>query len=173
MLCYNNFDLGGLMIYSAIDAKREKYRTNLSEVFKAIKDKQKEYNFLITDCDCTSYDKFYNLINEDGYSFISGEELTKIIEEEEIQWIWGVFSAYKKEISLDMILKHPLPYADMNEYLWELPSKNQNPLSTFEIVAFDGTYTLIYSKQKELVDDFLMYFEESETLESYMKKIKE
>ena len=70
---------GGFMIYCAIDEKIKKYRTNLKEVFKAIKDRQKDYNILITDCFCTSYDKINNLINEDGYCFISGSELTKIV----------------------------------------------------------------------------------------------
>lgn len=158
------------MIYGAIDKKSQKYHTNLNEVFKAIKNKQKEYNFLITDCFCSINDSIDNLINEDGYLFISGLELTKIIEEEGIQWIWGVFSAFSKNISLDEILKYKLPYADMNKDLWKLPSRIQNPLATFEIVAFDGSLTLIFSKEKEIVDNFLNYFKESEDLKKYIKK---
>ena len=40
------------MVYGAINEKGEKYYTYLKKVFDAIDNKQKEYNWLITDCEC-------------------------------------------------------------------------------------------------------------------------
>ena len=46
-------------------------------------------------------------MNEKGfkeYVWISGEELTKTQEENyNFQWIWGVFSGFKKDVSKDLV----------------------------------------------------------------------
>ena len=43
------------MVYGAINEKGERYYTDLNKVFDFINNKQVEYNWLITDCDCYPY----------------------------------------------------------------------------------------------------------------------
>jgi hypothetical protein len=64
------------MIYSAILRKGEEVYALLSMIFKAIEDKQLEYNFLINDVEAYPNDNelFEFLVSNDVW--ISGKELT-------------------------------------------------------------------------------------------------
>jgi hypothetical protein len=79
---------------------------------------------------------------------LSGSELTAIVGHEDFQWICAVFSAFEKDIPLETILKHPLPYADGNPGFWKNPLTIQHPLAQIEIVAFDSSLTLFLSRKK-------------------------
>ena len=66
------------VVYGAINEKGEKYYTYLKKVFDAIDNKQKEYNWLITDCVCyPNNQKIEKLLNKE-YCWLSGEELTEM-----------------------------------------------------------------------------------------------
>ena len=156
------------MVYGAINNKGERFYTYMSRVFEAIDNKQKNYNWLITDYECyPKNQKIRDLLWKDEYCFISGEELTEIVSVEDFQWIWGVFSGFEKSVALDEILKFSLPYSDLYTGFWKNPLTMQHPLSCVEIVPWDGSLTLFLSSDKSLVDGFRNFFRYSMDLEEY------
>ena len=158
------------VVYGAINEKGEKYYTFLNKVFDAIGNKQKEYNWLITDCECYPQNqKIKELLNNE-YCWLSGEELTEVVNHEDFQWIWAVLSGFDKSIELSEILKYDLPYADGYTGFWNKPLTLQHPVSKIEIVAWDSSLTLTLSEDKELVSSFMRCFPYSQNLEDYINK---
>ena len=158
------------MVYGAINEKGEEYYTHLKKVFDAIGNKQKDYNWLITDCECyPGINKFKDLLSKD-YCWISGEELTAMILQEDFQWIWAVLSGFDKSIEMADVLKYDLPRADGYAGFWKMPLTLQHPLSQIEIVPWDSSLTLILSKEEKIVTSFTDAFLHSERLEDYIEK---
>ena len=156
------------MVYGVIDEKGEKYYTHLKKVFDAIGNKQLDYNWLITDCECYPSDPEINELFSEEYCWISGEKLTDIVTTDDFQWIWAVLSAFEKSVSLDEVLKYELPYADGYKGFWEKPLTMQHPLAKIEIVPWDSSLTLVFSDNREIVDSFKSYYQGSENLENYI-----
>ena len=71
------------MVYGAINAKGEKYYTYMKKLFEAIGNRQTEFNWLITDCICYPDDPKTDAMLSKDYCWISGDELTKIIAQED------------------------------------------------------------------------------------------
>lgn len=142
------------MIYSAIDAGGQKFRTYLSEVFEAIQNRQLQYNWLITDCECYPQNLQAREMLDHAYCWLTGEELTALVQAENPQWIWAVLSGFDKQISLSEVIAYPLPYANGYTGFWKNPSTMQHPLADIEIVAWDSVYTLLFSKDNALVKQF-------------------
>lgn len=157
------------MVYGAINEKGEQWYTQMSRVFEAIKNKQNEYNWLITDIDCVP-SKIEKRCNGD-YCWLTGEELSRIVAEDDWQWVWAVLSGFDKNIDLSEILKYAQPYADGYKGFWTNPISIQHPLATIEIVAWDSSLTLFFSKHEDLVNDFLSFFPLSEELSAYNAKM--
>ncbi len=155
------------MIYGAIEEKSEKFYTHLKKVFDSIENKQTEYNWLIADYECYPTNPKVEAVFNKEYCWLSGQELTDIVNTEDFQWIWGVLSGFDKSIPLSEILRYDLPYADGYGGFWKLPLTMQHPLAEIEIVPWDGSLTLILSRNKDIVDDFRKYFPQSEKLEDY------
>lgn len=160
------------MVYGAINEKGEKYYTFLPKLFDAIENAQMDYNWLITDCDCNRSNKIESEYLEQGYCWISGEELTKFVQETHIQWIWAVLSGFQKDIALDEVLAYPHPWADGYPGFWKNPISMQHPLATIEIVPWDSALTLFFSKEKALVDKFRSGYPYSEDLTVYNSKFE-
>ena len=156
------------MIYGAINEKGEEYYTDMSRVFESIKNRQRDYNWLITDCECICDTEISKTI-EQQYCWISGEDLTDLVMKNRIQWVWAVLSAFDKSVTLPEVLKYDLPRADGYPGFWKKPLSVQHPLAQIEIAAFDSSCTLLFCKEKEVVDSFLKYFPQSEPLEDYIK----
>ena len=171
------------MIYGVIDKDSCRGYTYLKAVFDAIDNKQIEYNWLVTNTEIiahsdkldalnTSWNWLYEnsnpvAVTAPGYCFLSGEELTKIITDDDSQWIWGVLSGFKKCIPLDEILKYPLPKVDEYEGFWKNPPSIQHPLASVEIVPWDSCLVLVLSKNKAIVDSFRLTFSKSQDLSEY------
>ncbi|MBQ8028022.1 MAG: hypothetical protein IJ262_01295 [Clostridia bacterium] len=158
------------MVYGAIVEKGEKYYTNLKKVFHAINNKQLEYNWLITDSDCNINDPKINEMLSKKYCWINGEDLTDLVTREEFQWNWAVLSAFDKSVDLYEVLKYDLPYADGYRGFWEKPLTMQHPFSKIEIVPWDSSLILIFSEDKEVIDNFRRYYPKSQDLEEYIDK---
>ena len=143
-----------MMHYGAILAKGEVGYTDLDKVFAALGNIQENYNWLITDCECNVDipELQYN------YSWMSGNELMALQRKyHNPQWIWAVLSAFEKSVTEEQVLEYPLPDARDNRV--------QHPLATFEIVPFDSSFVLVFSREKEIVDRFRAYFPLSEDLD--------
>lgn len=146
----------------------QEFYTDMKMVFDSIKNEQLKYNWLITDLELS---EDIPTLTDKNPCFISGEELTKIINKaEDIQWIGGVLSAFPKDILVDEILKYPLPYADEYKGFWQNPISLQHPLAVIEIVSFDSSLTLLISKDDKIIDDFKKSYPLSEDLKEYNKQ---
>ena len=64
------------------------------------------YNWLITNIECYPSDEEIVKILNNEYCWIEGRSLLDLLAKEEFQWIWGVFSAFPKEIRLEEVLKY-------------------------------------------------------------------
>ncbi len=156
----------------AILNKGEKYYTYMSKVFAAIKGEQLKYNWLITDCICYPDNDNYAEIFSKEYAWLTGEELTRIIEMEDFQWIWAVLSGFPKGVSLEEVLKYKLPNADGFEGFWGATLNIQHPLADIEIVPWDSSLVLAISRNDSIVDKFMDYFPLSQNLVTYNKQFE-
>ena len=148
--------------------KGERFFTYLGSVFSAIGNAQLSYNWLITACECyPQTDSFYKLFHNNEHCFLSGEELTAIVEAEDFQWIWAVLSGFDKSIPLEEILKYELPWADGYTGFWQNPVTIQHPLADVEIAPWDSSLVLIISKNDKIIADFKNVFHLSEDLAEY------
>lgn len=152
------------MVRSAILEKGEHYYTHMDKVFNAIENEQLKYNWLITDCECYPEDKNINEMFSKEYIWISGEQLTEIINKDDFQFIWGVFSGFPLEVTLEETLRYDLPFADGYKGFWVDNVGIQHPLAEVEIVAWDSSLTLLISKDDNLVRKFRSNFPLSEDL---------
>lgn len=143
-----------------------KYYTDISIILNPIKDYLQDYNFLITDIEC-NHCPDERISYQEDYLFISTGELLDIVNANEIQFIWGVFSAIPKHISLDEILKHELPYSERVLTFDEIV-EIQHPLAEIEIVAFDSSSVEIICKREDIIE----IIEKEFPKEKYYKKWK-
>lgn len=126
----------------------------MSKVFQAIDNAQKRYNWLITDCVCYPKDQAIGHLLDQQYCWLSGDELSSIVEKEDFQWIWGCLCGFEKDIPLEQILQYPLPCAEDYNGYYQNPILLQHPLSSVEIIPSDSSWTLIISKDKAIIDSY-------------------
>ena len=138
----------------------------MDKVFTSINNTQLNYNWLITNYECNDYPDESIPYNKE-YVWISGDELTKIVFNNRIQFIWGVFSGFDKSIQLSDVLKYTLPYADGNPNFWIKDFKIQHPLAEIEIVPWDSGLVLLISKNADIIETFLKKFPMAEDLSEY------
>lgn len=141
----------------------EKYYTYMLKVINSIGGRNLNYNWLITDIEAYPEDtELYQIIGSSNYLFLSNDELMDMLEKDDFQWIWAVFSAIPKEYSKEEVLKYKLPYADCNSNLFkEDLFVIQHPLSDIEIVAADGSFVSIVAKEDKIVDRFKNVYKNS------------
>ena len=130
----------------------EKYFTYLKSIFGAIDNIQKDYNWLISGHECYPQDVNYAEKLSAKWCWMTGTELTEMIENEDFQWIWGVFSAFPKDVAKEEVLKYKLPNADGNDRIWQNPISMQHPLSIMEIIAWDSSMTIFISKRDDIME---------------------
>ena len=157
----------------ALLEKEEKYYTYLKKIFIEMDNFQKNYNWLISDCEAYPEREADSIrIHQYGqYAWISGEELTNMINRDDFQWIWAVLSGFEKHITLEEVKKYDLPYADDYSGFWNENVSMQHPLATIELVALDSSSTLFISNDDLLVNKFRSAFPLSVDLEAYNKEI--
>lgn len=126
-----------------------------------------QYNWLITNIECYASDEEIAKTLDNEYCWIAGEDLLQLLDKEEFQWIWGVFSAFPKEIELNEVLKYSYPYADGYKGFWKNPITVQHPLAISEIVAWDGTLILVIAKKNEIVNTIMKKNVFAQDLEKY------
>lgn len=154
----------------AILYKGEDFYTDMRKLFRIIGNEQINYNWLITNCECYPNDpKIYELFSK-KYIWISGKQLTEIIDKEDFQFIWGVFSGFSKDVTPEEVLKYDLPLIDDNEEFFGKNVDIHHPLADVEIVADDSSLTIFISKNDDLVQKFRDGFPLSEDLLEYLIK---
>lgn len=136
--------------------------TMMLKVINAIGGRDLKYNWLITNIEAYPQktlkeldESLYNYLTEKDYVFISNSDLLDILENNDFQWIWGVFSAIPVNYSIDEVLKYDLPYAEDNHDIYlDNNFVIQHPLAEIEIVAFDSSGVHIVSKDIEICSKF-------------------
>ena len=159
------------MVYGAVNRKGEKYYTYLKKLFDAINNKQLDYNWLITDCTCYPENPKTDTMLRKDYCWLTGEELTDLVAQEDFQWIWAVLSGFDKSVVLSDVLKHDLPYAEDYEGFWCKPVSMQHPLAKIEIVPWDSSMTMIFSDDRSIIDSFRKAYPQSEDFEEYLDEL--
>lgn len=134
----------------------EKYYTYMLKILNSIGGKSLDVNWLITNIEAYPQEngEFKNIEPESGYIFISNSDLIDMLEKNNFQWIWGCFSAFPINISLEEILKYELPY-NMNNY--EIHKEKpiiQHPLAIIEINAEDACSVSITATDDKYIDLF-------------------
>lgn len=134
--------------------------TDLLQIFMKMDNNYLKYNWLISDYECyPQNNKNIKILNGEPI-VISGDKLVNILIEEDFQWIWGVFSAFEKELSYDIILSESIPYADGNNKVWNERTL-QHSRAKIEIIAWDSSKALVKSKDDSIIDLLIQSFPNS------------
>lgn len=138
------------MVYSALNEKSP----FMKEIFNAIGNKQNDYNWLITDFDgypdVSNYEA--SMLFDQEYCWISGEEFTRIINDDDFLWGKAVILGFSKDTRMEDVLNTELPKISDNENLND--TEIQHPLACIEINCIDSCRSVFKSKVKELTEQF-------------------
>ena len=138
-----------------ISKGEDDYYTDILKVVNAIGGRNLEYNWLITEIETSTGDYF-----NDEYVIVSNDELLDNLENKEIQWIWGTFSAIPKKYKQEEILKYNLPGV---ENIDKKEIKIQHPLAEIEIIAYDSTFVQLIAKDKTIAEKFKKLYKKAYT----------
>lgn len=144
--------------------------TDLRLVFRAIGDRQTEFNWLVTDLEYVSlgsHGKHAPPFVGAGPHWLSGSELSGLVADNEIQFVWAVLSGFPRGVTLDLAHLEVEPYADGNPGFWEVSPRIQHPLAVVEIVCWDSTSTLLFCQDRTIGESFRRYFPEAVDLTEY------
>ncbi|MDE6656662.1 MAG: hypothetical protein K2J85_06710, partial [Anaeroplasmataceae bacterium] len=117
-----------------------------------------DYLWLISDIEAFPNSNDLNKeIEKVDYLLLTTQEFVEILDEEDFQWIWAVFSAIPSKYTKEEILKYPFPIIesvakDYNPFLDE--PKIQHPLADFEICSCDASEMFIVSDDESLLSKF-------------------
>lgn len=136
-----------------ISKGEDDYYTDILKVVNAIGGRSLNYNWLITEIETSTGDYFY-----EEYVILSNDELLDNLENKEIQWIWGTFSAIPKKYKQEEILKYNLPGV---ENIDKKEIKIQHPLAEIEIIAYDSTFVQLIAKDKTIAEKFKKLYKKS------------
>ncbi len=119
----------------------------------------KECWWLISNIEAYPSKKEYEeMIYKEDYLLMSTSDLIKMLEDEDFQWVWAVFSVIPFHHSKEDIVSFALPYLKDIETGQYNPCKDtpklQHPLAKFELYAVDSSYMFLISDDKELLTRF-------------------
>lgn len=144
------------------------FYTDLRAVFKAIGGRQVEFNWLLTNLECNFYPpEFQSDLQPDHQIWLSGEKLTRLIEQYDIQFIWAVLSGFAPHVIVNLNQLEVVPYADGNKALWTSSARIQHPLAKVELICWDSSATILLSRDEDLTKRFRAFFPEAIDLEVY------
>jgi len=149
------------------------YPTDLRLVFAAFGGRQREFDWLLTDVELNHYPPglTYRPEGRSDSRWLSGSELSEVVERYDIQFIWGVLSGFRPGIAIDVTTLGTYPYADGNKALWEPDVSIQHPSAEVEIVCWDSTATLLLSRDDDLTQRFRRFFPEAVDLNEHNTKV--
>jgi hypothetical protein len=134
------------------------YYTYLDPIFQAAPELA-DFTYLISDLEigggCERLAK--------GPLVLSGIELQAIVENEQVQFIWAVLSAFDREPAIPA----ELPYADGNQALWKGSPKPQISDAKFEIVCWDSASTLFIGVEASTAAKLQQKYPDIQDLDEY------
>lgn len=146
-----------------IDKVGNDFFTYMKEFMDVAHDNMSKYNWLISDYECNVYPSKDIDANKE-FAWIDGKSLISLINENDIQFVWAVFSAFPKDITLEAVLKYSLPFANGNECIWGTTIRLQNPLAEIEIIAWDSSLLIIRAQSSDLIKKFKSAYPEAHDL---------
>lgn len=154
-------------------SSRMPFHTDLRLVFEAFGGREREINWLLTDLELNLYPPGLEYISDDrdAARWRSGSELSDIVNAHEIQFIWGVLSGFRPDVAIDPTVLDVYPFADGNGSLWAPGVPIQHPLADVEIVCWDGSATLLLSRDDDLTQRFRSFFVEAVDLDQYNLRV--
>ena len=142
-----------------ISEKDFKYYTMLKKILFDLDLANKEYWWLISDIEAyPSKERYQKFIYEKDYLLITTADLLKMLEEDDFQWVWAIFSVIPLKYTKEEILNYELPHlqdmdeGEYNPYM-DTP-KLQHPLAEFELYAEDSSSIFLISDDEELLSKF-------------------
>ena len=132
------------MMERVISTEDFEHYTYLKQILSDLDLTDKEFWWLISDLEAYPQKKEYEeLLYRDSYLLIKNSEFVQMLNENDFQWVWGVFSAIPSKYSKEEILEYDLPRLQIidegnyNPYSDE--PRLQHPLAEFELYAVDST----------------------------------
>ncbi len=136
-----------------------KYFTNMQHVFCALGNICEDYDWYVSDLETNFYkpDVFNN-----SDKWITGEDLNNILNKYEIQFIWAVFSAFKKGTKFKISKS---PYVEDNPVYWSGKEPNvQLKDAEFEIACWDSSGTILVGINNDQATKFCKVYPETKNL---------
>ncbi|WP_432663701.1 hypothetical protein R9X47_24340 [Wukongibacter baidiensis] len=152
------------MNYILKDTTKMRGFTDMRVIFEALNGLQNDYNWLITDIEC--YPEVDEIKEE---AFLSGDDLTDVLKQEDIQFIWAVFTGFRKDIEIDVSNLEVIPNIRDNYNFWS-ETKIQHSQASIEIDCCDSSYAVFLSKDEIASKKFKEYFSEAIDLDEYKER---
>lgn len=143
--------------------------TNIKLIFDALEGRQREFNWLITEHECYYWPSDKDIFN-DEIVLLSGDELTDIVTHNNIQFVWGILSAFDKSTVLDINNLSMIPTFDGEWKYGGDDVHTQHPLAIAEIVCVDSSYTIFLSKDEDLSNKLLRHYSDAQDLHQWYRK---
>jgi hypothetical protein len=156
------------MLKGAVFEQAEADYIYFNQVFLKMGSFYQQYNWLLTDYECFDYPS-KKIPKNERCIWLTGSELEEVIGQTQLPFIWGVFSAFHKNVKKEEVflnLSNNFPIAEGCE-VWRSAFRIQHPLAQIEMIAWEATYFIIVSKNEELIQHFRDSFPESEDLYEY------
>lgn len=143
-------------------------QTLLWPMLKSLDGQHRKYNWLLTDME-GHFGPFWDGKKPHKKPLIfTGEELHDLgakFKEEQIPW--GVLSGFPKDFPLDLKALLVEPQSENSMSFWQPDAKPQYPGAAVEIVAWDSSFTILISKDRELSAAFKKAFPTAQVLEEF------
>ncbi|MDZ7812819.1 MAG: hypothetical protein U5L74_06785 [Ideonella sp.] len=134
------------------------YFTEMASVFRALKISASDYDWYISDIE-TNYD-VPGLSAENQW--LTGAALHRLVTEQEIQFIWAVFSAVPRGVR--PAFTNP-PCANGNCSYWtDAECKPQLEGALFEIACWDSSATILVGITAEMAANFYQVYSDAKLL---------
>lgn len=134
--------------------------TNMRLVFAALGVSAADFDWFVSDIETNYYGTDFT--SEDQW--IDGKALQNFVDQNEVQFIWAVFSAVPKGFRT-VVTK--VPYIEGNEDYWngiEMPP--QLPGALFEIACWDSSATILVGLSPEPEENFKRVYSDARSLVS-------
>ena len=133
------------------------YHTSLKRVFDALEGRQIGFDFLLLGVEAYPLEhEEFEAVNQPP-RWISGAELTRMVETEDFQWVWGALLAYPEGCGRAEVLEQVralCPPGPPDEESWGVRRQFEKTGAIFLILAADSSLTELVSADRGLIDLF-------------------
>ena len=127
-------------------------------VFDALGISAASYDWYVSDIETNYYGE--DFASEDQWILV--EDLQRFLENNEVQFIWAVFSAVPKGFRTT-VEKHP--YVEGNTAYWNRSEmRPQLPGALFEIACWDSSATLLIGMPDDMLKNFCCRYSDTKPL---------